>query len=137
MGNFAPNRGLRPTIALLYSLSLMRRALTTFVLLYAVAAVFAPVAFAFTAPAPHACCIRAAHHCHEMASAENGLALRSLSCCGQDCGRAVTSAQWAHAQSSAVTAAYQTPARLQVPALSTRTNSEVARLTPSRAPPSL
>jgi hypothetical protein len=49
---------------------------------------------------PHACCVRkATHHCHESANLDSSyLVLRGTGCCGHECCRAVTTAQWAYPQ---------------------------------------
>jgi hypothetical protein len=86
----------------------MQRLIARFLLLAALVGNLAPLALAATA-APHACCIRkAAHHCHdpltsEQLSESGQLVLRDAPNCNHDCCHAVTTARWAHAQSSAST----------------------------------
>lgn len=75
----------------------MQRLTARLLLLFALAGIFVPVALATTAASPHACCIRAAHKCHNLADAESDpLAFRATGCCNHDCCRAVTTTQWAH-----------------------------------------
>jgi hypothetical protein len=81
----------------------MHRRTAIFVLLLALIATCLPLAQALTAAPPHACCIRAAHHCHDSALAPSDpLALRGGNCCSHDCCRAVTTAQWGHPQSQLI-----------------------------------
>src|SRR5580700_11022574 len=78
----------------------MHRRIAQFLLLLALMGNLAPAELALAAPPPHACCLRkTAHHCHDSVAAEaKGLDVRAASCCNHDCCRAVTTAQWAHAQ---------------------------------------
>lgn len=78
----------------------MHRLTARLLLLFALAGNLVPLATALTAAPSHACCVRkAAHHCHEPAVADSSqLVIRDTSCCGHDCCRAVTTAQWAHPQ---------------------------------------
>jgi hypothetical protein len=78
----------------------MHRLIARFLVLVALVGNFAPLALAAVAPPSHACCVRkAVHHCHDSAISEaEQLLIRSASCCQHDCCRAVTTAQWAHAQ---------------------------------------
>jgi hypothetical protein len=75
----------------------MQRLTAKLLLLFALAGSFIPLAMAATAEAPHACCIRKAHHCHDSAGEESEQRIiRSASCCNHDCCRAVTTARWAY-----------------------------------------
>jgi len=79
----------------------MQRLTAKFLLLFALAGSFVPLALAATAAAPHACCIRKAHHCHDsegQAEESEKLIVRAADCCNHDCCRAVTTPQWAHPQ---------------------------------------
>jgi hypothetical protein len=79
----------------------MQRLTAKLLLLFALAGSFIPLALAATAEAPHACCIRKAHHCHDSAGAaeeSEQLIIRAASCCNHDCCRAVTTSQWAYPQ---------------------------------------
>lgn len=75
----------------------MHRLTARFLLLFALAGTFAPLALAATTPPMHACCRRkAAHPCHESATSDSDqLAVRGTGCCTQGAGHAVTTAQWA------------------------------------------
>jgi hypothetical protein len=87
----------------------MQRRTAIFVLLLALIATCLPLAQALTAASPHACCIRAAHHCHDFALASSDrLALRGGNCCSHDCCRAVTTAQWGHPQSQLIAISAET-----------------------------
>ncbi|MFZ0294401.1 MAG: hypothetical protein WAL52_12415 [Candidatus Sulfotelmatobacter sp.] len=78
----------------------MRRIITKFLLLFALLGNLAPVALAISTPTLHACCLRkGVHHCHGSQASDSGqLVIHGSSCCGHECCRAVTTAQWAHAQ---------------------------------------
>jgi hypothetical protein len=78
----------------------MHRLTARFLLLFALAGTFVPLALAATTPPMHACCRRkAAHSCHDSAALESEqLAIRGTGCCTQGAGRALTTAQWANPQ---------------------------------------
>jgi len=78
----------------------MHRTVTRFLLLFAMVGNLAPVALAISTPTLHACCLRKAdHHCHGYQASDTGqLVIHGSSCCGHECCRAVTTAQWAHPQ---------------------------------------
>jgi len=74
-----------------------------FLLLFALAGTFVPLALAATAAPPHACCLRKApHQCH--GSDADQRSVRSTACCNHDCCRAVTTSQCAHPQPSLASA---------------------------------
>ncbi len=113
---------------------LMRRTLATLLLIFAVAGTFAPMALAWSAPPPHACCVRAAHHCHDTISGD-GLTLRSTGCCNQDCSRAVSSARWAHPQPTAAPRVKQDASSLALSSHSLLIAAEFSGSRSTRAPP--
>jgi hypothetical protein len=83
----------------------MRRSITKFLLLFALVGNLAPAALAISTPTLHACCLRkAAHHCHgsqghgSQASDSGQLVVQGPNCCGHECCRAATTAQWAQPQ---------------------------------------
>jgi hypothetical protein len=79
----------------------MHRLTATFLLLFALAGTFVPLAAAATTTPPHACCIRkAAHQCHGSLGDTNELTVRSTSCCSHDCCRGVRTSQSAQPQVS-------------------------------------
>jgi len=115
----------------------MQRLIARFLLCVALAGNLAPLALATAAPPPHACCIRkVAHHCHDSAAAESSqLVIRDVSPCNHDCCRAVTTAQWAHAQPPAAPSFAQIVEARLGPSSSLSPNTEVARFQSTRAPP--
>jgi len=75
----------------------MQRLTARFLLLFALAGTFVPLALAATAAPPHACCIRkAAHPCHGTSPEADQRTVRAIGCCNHDCCRAVATSQWAH-----------------------------------------
>lgn len=77
----------------------MQRLIARFLLLFALAGNFLPLALANTSAAPHACCRRnAAHHCHESSGTSDQTSVGSSNCCNRDCCRAARTSQWAQAQ---------------------------------------
>jgi hypothetical protein len=118
----------------------MHRLIAKFLLLFALVGNFAPLALAATA-APHACCVRKAHHhCHdslasEQASEAGQLVIRDAACCNHECRRAVTTARWAHAQSPASASFMQTVEACLGQSTPVTPNREVSRLHSTRAPP--
>ena len=77
----------------------MQRLTARFLLLFALAGTFVPLALAATTAPAHACCIRKTHHCHEVASPESTqLVISATTCCDHDCCRAATTSQWANPQ---------------------------------------
>jgi len=78
----------------------MQRLTARFLLLFALAGTFVPLALAATAAPEHACCLRkGVHQCHGSVPESDQRSIRDTSCCPRD-GRAVTTSQWAHAQPS-------------------------------------
>src|SRR5579862_4211121 len=81
----------------------MQRLTARFLLMFALAGTFVPVALQALAAPPRACCRRtAAHHCLDATTPTDGPILRDAGCCNHDCYRAVTTSQWAHLQSSQI-----------------------------------
>ncbi|MFY9789668.1 MAG: hypothetical protein WA474_19620 [Candidatus Sulfotelmatobacter sp.] len=78
----------------------MHRSITKFLLLFALVGNLAPVALAISTPTLHACCLRkGVHHCHGSQASDSGqLVIQGPNCCGHECCRAATTAQWAHPQ---------------------------------------
>jgi hypothetical protein len=81
----------------------MHRLTAKLLLLFALAGSILPLAQAATAPSAPECCRRAGmHHCNADSvsstnAPESGQAsFRAPGCCHGDCGRAVTTSQWAH-----------------------------------------
>jgi hypothetical protein len=118
----------------------MHRFIARFLLLAALVGNIAPLALAVT-PAPHACCVRkAAHRCHDspvsqQASDTGRLALHDAACCNHDCSRALTTACWAHAQSSASALFVQNVEAYLGCSSPVPSNVEVSRSQSTRAPP--
>ena len=87
-----------PTLGFRFGAASMHRATARLLLFFALVGTLAPSALAVTA-APHACCLRkGVHRCHDSLTSDPGLIFRDASCCNGDCGRAITTAQWAHPQ---------------------------------------
>ncbi|HKI26642.1 MAG TPA: hypothetical protein VKA07_09975 [Candidatus Sulfotelmatobacter sp.] len=83
----------------------MHRLTARLLLLFALAGSILPLAQAVTAsPVPECCRRMGAHHCQDAsaasasASGSSQASFRAPGCCHGDCGRAVTTAQWAHLQ---------------------------------------
>jgi hypothetical protein len=113
----------------------MKRFTAIFLFLFALAGTFVPLATAVTTTAPHACCRRRAHQCHDSAVTSSGLAVHGTNCCNHDCCRTASVSQKAHALPQlAVRFALQVQARVTelLPAASTF-ESFVSRS--PRAPP--
>jgi hypothetical protein len=80
----------------------MHRLTARFLLLLALAGTSAPLALAVTAAPLHGCCLRKeAHQCHGSAPEPDQRTIHDAGCCNHDCGRAVTTSQWAHTQALA------------------------------------
>jgi len=116
----------------------MQRLTAIFLLLFALAGTFVPVAVAATSAPPHACCIRHAHHCHDSAaSASNELALRGAGCCNHDCCRAGTTSQRAHPRACLIAASAQQIAAPHAESPAAVFVSERSASQSPRAPPSI
>ena len=114
----------------------MQRLTARLLLFFALVGNLVPLALAATA-APRACCLRkGVHHCQNSLTSESEpLVIRDASCCNHDCRRAVTTAQWAHAQPKL--AAFFLPT-ITAPLTATEPNSPAnagAKFQSSRAPP--
>jgi hypothetical protein len=81
----------------------MHRRTARLLLFFALVGNLVPLSLA-AASAPRACCVRkGVHHCqNSLGSESEPLVIRDASCCNHDCRRAVTTAQWAQAQSNLV-----------------------------------
>jgi hypothetical protein len=66
----------------------MTRLTARLLLFFAFAGNLFPAAMAAIAPAPHACCRRNAHHCHDSAGSAEP-AFHDSSCCNRNCCRAI------------------------------------------------
>jgi len=114
----------------------MQRLTARFLLLFALAGTFVPLALAATTAPPHACCIRkAAHQCHGASPEADRRSVRGIGCCNHDCCRAVTTSQWAHPrQSLASTIAQNVDARIAESRAGTPATELLASQS-TRAPP--
>jgi len=112
----------------------MRRTIASLLLIFAAAGTFAPAALALSAPQQHACCLRAAHHCHDTNSGAS-LDLRSTGCCNQNGSHAVSSSRWAHPQPTATPRLKQDASALATPPSSSLTAGEFFGSRSTRAPP--
>jgi hypothetical protein len=119
----------------------MQRLTARFLLLFAIAGNFVPLALAAATSPTHACCIRkAVHKCHEAALAGSAQSssqplVHAAGSCNHDCCRGATTAQWASPQfpgSGAV--AHEANGTVAATQLSTP-STEAFLLQSSRAPP--
>ncbi|HUO24787.1 MAG TPA: hypothetical protein VMU61_03915 [Candidatus Aquilonibacter sp.] len=116
----------------------MQRTIARLLLLFAVAGNLIPLALAATAVPPHACCIRANHHCHNSALSDSRQPeFRSTCCCRQGCGHVVVTAQWAHPQTPAAPVGAPAVNSRLTPGQSPALFAEVLTRQSTRAPPSL
>jgi hypothetical protein len=89
----------------------MQRVIAKFLLLFALAGTFVPLALAATAAPPHVCCLRkAVHQCHgsDADTSIDQRIIRSSACCNQQSCRAVTTSRSACPQTSLSVAFAQT-----------------------------
>lgn len=86
---------------------------------------------------PHACCVRkATHHCHESANLDSSyLVIRGTGCCGHECCRAVTTAQWAYPQPRGAKFSKQGPSARVAEHILDSPATELLSSESSRAPP--
>ena len=114
----------------------MRRLTASFLMLLALAGILAPLAVAATAPPPHACCVRSAHHCNGPSASDPGQPnVSNTGCCNHDCCRAVTTAQWADAQPQVAPSFRQTLTGFIGRSYSNSPTTEVLEFQSTRAPP--
>lgn len=111
----------------------MQRLTARFLLLFALAGTFLPVALQALAAPPHACCRRnAAHHCHGSAASDPDAPLvRDSSCCHHDCCRGATTVQWAHTQPAQMAVTAQSIAAGE---MASQPIAAVPEFFPSRSP---
>jgi hypothetical protein len=115
----------------------MHRLTARLLLLFALLGHLVPVAMASTAAPLHACCLRKGiHHCQDSLGVETEQpVIRDSSCCKGGCCRAVTTAQWAHAQPVA-TAIFAPNVEAYVgQSNSVSHHADVSRFQSARAPP--
>lgn len=106
-------------------------------LLFAVLGNIVPaVQAAIPAPA-HACCLRKApHHCHESTNPDSShLVIRGTGCCGHECCRAVTIAQWAYPPPRGVSFSKRAPSARVAERILDSPPTELSSSQSSRAPP--
>jgi hypothetical protein len=116
----------------------MRRLTAIFLLLFALAGTFVPLAMA-TATAPqHACCIRKAHHCHDSATTDSEqLNISSAACCNHDCCRAARTSRSANPQSAISSACVQNGGQFTSALGSNAPAAATFHYRSTRAPPQL
>src|SRR5579872_1792944 len=113
----------------------MQRLTARFLLLFALAATFVPVALQTTAAPLHTCCLRkAAHRCHA-AGAPQDPVVSNAGCCNHDCCRAVTTAQWGHPETSQAASAAEVFPNREIALSSGDPAREFISSHSSRAPP--
>jgi len=114
----------------------MQRLIARFLLLFALAGNFIPLALAATVAPAHACCFRkSAHQCHGSAGESAQLSIRSIGCCNQDCCHAIISSQWAHPQTPTLGTFAPTLSAHEIAARSSASPSEFCASQSARAPP--
>jgi hypothetical protein len=114
----------------------MHRLTARFLLLFALAGTFAPLALAATAVPPHACCLRkAAHQCHGSGPESDQRAIQDACCCNHDCGRAATTSQWASPRPWTTSAIARNVAARIAESCSSIPPSELLASQSTRAPP--
>src|SRR5579863_3987678 len=117
----------------------MHRFVGRFLLLLTLVGNVAPLALAAMAPPAHACCVRkAVHPCHgSLISEVEHVVIRAAACCNQQCGRAVTTNQWADSQPRPAIFTAQSVEPYLAQSTSSPQNTDVARFQSPRAPPAL
>jgi len=89
-------------------------------------------------PAPrHACCVRKApHHCDESTNTDSSRSvIRGVNCCGHDCCRAVTTAQWAYPLLRGTSFSKQMPSAMVAERILDSPANDLLSSHASRAPP--
>lgn len=116
----------------------MQRLTARLLLLFALAGILVPVALA-ASPAPvRACCLRMAHHCHEMAASDSKqTTFRVATHCNCNCCHAVITSQWAHPQPRMTALFARTVASLVAASHPTAPAARLFSSRSTRAPPQL
>ncbi|MGC2474824.1 MAG: hypothetical protein WA485_10850 [Candidatus Sulfotelmatobacter sp.] len=113
----------------------MQRLTARFLLLFALAGTFVPVALQATAAPVRACCRRnAAHHCNDSVPSDAPV-LRDIGCCNHDCCHAIATSHWAHPQPSQAAATTQNTAPRQIDLPSIVPATDIFSTRSTRAPP--
>lgn len=88
---------------------------------------------------PHACCVRkAAHHCQESTDPDSShLVIRGANCCGHECCRAATTAQWAYPRPRGASFSTQEPSARVAERILDSLATKLSSSQSSRAPPRL
>jgi|ERR1700688_1030579 hypothetical protein len=113
----------------------MHRLVARFLLFAAIVGNFMPLAA--TATPAHSCCVRkSAHPCHDsLVSDVERLVIRAASCCNQECGRAITTSQWADSQPRTAIFLAQAIEPHRARSTFTTESTDVCLLKSPRAPP--
>src|ERR1700739_4472002 len=112
----------------------MQRCTARFLLLLALVGTFLPLALSATAPLAHACCLRAAHHCHSTSESEQRI-VSGIGSCGHDCCRGVTTSQTAHPKPPIAAIAHQSAAIRATEWTPTAPRGDFLSFASTRAPP--
>lgn len=106
-------------------------------LLFAVLGNIVPVVQAAIPTPVHACCLRKGpHHCHDSTSPHSSnLVIRGTGCCGHECCRAVTTAQWAYPNPRGISFSKQAPSARVAERVVDSSPTELSSSQSSRAPP--
>jgi hypothetical protein len=110
----------------------MHRLTARFVLVLLLVGVFAPVALAISAPAPHACCLRKPMHDR---SSHNSEFNAPPGCCQHDCCRPLTVSQWANLSPAASAQRTAASTTLQSDQRPTHFAADLKNAHSGRAPP--
>lgn len=112
----------------------MQRCTARFLLLLALVGTFLPLALSARTPSAHACCLRAAHHCHSTSESEQSTIGR-INSCGHDCCRGATTSQTAHPKPTIAILANQFAATRAPESMPSAPLADVFSFTSTRAPP--
>jgi hypothetical protein len=122
----------RPSSCEVLCLIPMHRLIARLLLILLLAGIFAPVALAITAPAPHTCCMR--KPVHEQGSHDSEFQ-GPPACCNHDCCRPLTVSQWADLGAGVTTCSSLPAAKLQSRTLPANVLSLMHHVLSVRGPP--
>jgi hypothetical protein len=115
----------------------MQRTIARLLLLFALAGNLIPLALAATVSPLHACCLRKAHHCHNLPSSDTSPAVSSTDCCSHGCCGVITTSRWAYPQLHIRSVRGTLVASFLIESAVVTPSSQLPNLQSSRAPPAL